>query len=93
MLLPRPTSVRTDDGVFLLDASTAITAAPELRPTARWLQSVLRPSTGLDLPLLPEARHPIDLRTGSDLGPEHLRYRWCEVDAWLDQQTAYDLTA
>lgn len=23
----------------------------------------------------------------------HLRYRWCEVDAWLDQQTAYDLTA
>ncbi|MFJ2501950.1 beta-N-acetylhexosaminidase [Streptomyces sp. NPDC087539] len=75
MLLPRPTSVRTDDGVFLLDASTAITAAPELRPTARWLQSVLRPSTGLDLPLLPEARHPIDLRTGSDLGPEAYRLR------------------
>lgn len=22
----------------------------------------------------------------------HLRYRWREVDAWLDQQTGYDLT-
>lgn len=23
----------------------------------------------------------------------HLRYRWREVDAWLDQQAPYDLTA
>ncbi|QLE75983.1 helix-turn-helix domain-containing protein [Streptomyces rectiverticillatus] len=23
----------------------------------------------------------------------HLRYRWREVDTWLDQQTPYDLTA
>ncbi|MFF0115988.1 helix-turn-helix transcriptional regulator [Streptomyces prasinus] len=23
----------------------------------------------------------------------HLRYRWHEVDAWLDRQTSYDLTA
>ncbi len=23
----------------------------------------------------------------------HLRYRWSEVDAWLDQQSPYDLTA
>jgi hypothetical protein len=23
----------------------------------------------------------------------HLRYRWPEVDAWLDAQTSYDLTA
>jgi excisionase family DNA binding protein len=23
----------------------------------------------------------------------HLRYRWREVDAWLDAQTPYDLTA
>ncbi|NUR00932.1 MAG: helix-turn-helix domain-containing protein [Streptomyces sp.] len=23
----------------------------------------------------------------------HLRYRWREVDAWLDAQTSYDLTA
>ncbi|MFE0103304.1 helix-turn-helix transcriptional regulator [Streptomyces sp. NPDC059009] len=23
----------------------------------------------------------------------HLRYRWQEVDAWLDAQTSYDLTA
>ncbi|MFF9480702.1 helix-turn-helix transcriptional regulator [Streptomyces sp. NPDC014733] len=23
----------------------------------------------------------------------HLRYRWQEVDAWLDSQTSYDLTA
>ncbi|MFE6667412.1 beta-N-acetylhexosaminidase [Streptomyces sp. NPDC057697] len=75
MFLPHPASVRTGDGVFLLDGATAITAAPELRPTARWLQSVLRPSTGLDLPLVPEARHAIDLRTAQDLGPEAYRLR------------------
>ncbi|MCX3060730.1 DNA-binding protein [Streptomyces sp. GXMU-J5] len=23
----------------------------------------------------------------------HLRYRWTEVDAWVNAQTAYDLTA
>ncbi len=23
----------------------------------------------------------------------HLRYRWQEVDAWLDARTSYDLTA
>ncbi|MGW2106633.1 beta-N-acetylhexosaminidase [Streptomyces sp. NPDC001948] len=84
MLLPRPVSVHIDNGEFVLDASTAITAAPELRSTARWLQSVLRPSTGLDLPLLPpssppplrsEARHVIDLRLGEGLGPEAYRLR------------------
>ncbi|MEV1039542.1 beta-N-acetylhexosaminidase [Streptomyces sp. NPDC050204] len=78
MFLPRPTSVQTDNGEFVLDASTAITAAPELRSTARWLQSVLRPSTGLDLPFLSdlhEARHTIDLRLGEGLGPEAYRLR------------------
>ncbi len=78
MFLPRPTSVQTDNGEFVLDDSTAVTAAPELRSTARWLQSVLRPSTGLDLPFLahlPEAQHTIDLRLGEDLGPEAYRLR------------------
>ncbi|MFJ2590178.1 beta-N-acetylhexosaminidase [Streptomyces sp. NPDC087538] len=84
MLLPRPVSVHIDNGEFVLDASTSITAAPELCSTARWLQSVLRPSTGLDLPLLPvsslpplrsEARHVIDLRLGEGLGPEAYRLR------------------
>jgi hexosaminidase len=78
MFLPRPTSVHTDNGEFVLDASTVITAAPELRSTARWLQSVLRPSTGLELPFLshlPEAQHPIDLRLGEGLGPEAYRLR------------------
>ncbi|MFB7209407.1 beta-N-acetylhexosaminidase [Streptomyces sp. NPDC056255] len=84
MFLPRPASVHIDNGEFVLDASTAITAAPELRSTARWLQSVLRPSTGLDLPLLPlssppplrsETRQVIDLRLGESLGPEAYRLR------------------
>ncbi|MFF1460258.1 beta-N-acetylhexosaminidase [Streptomyces sp. NPDC058330] len=51
MLLPRPDSVASGNGVFTLDTSTGITASGELAPTARWLQSVLRPATGLPLPM------------------------------------------
>ncbi|WP_405754892.1 beta-N-acetylhexosaminidase [Streptomyces sp. NBC_01411] len=51
MLLPRPISAVPGDGAFVLDASTRITAPGELAPTAHWLQSVLRPATGLPLPV------------------------------------------
>lgn len=51
MLLPRPASASSGDGSFPLDPSTRITAPGELAPTAHWLQSVLRPATGLPLPV------------------------------------------
>ncbi|NDZ82802.1 beta-N-acetylhexosaminidase [Streptomyces sp. SID10853] len=51
MLLPLPCSAVPGDGVFPLAESTRITAPGELAPTARWLQSVLRPATGLPLPV------------------------------------------
>ena len=53
MLLPRPTTYRADEGEFSLTESTVIRVGdPSLSCTARWLQSALRPSTGL--PLLAE---------------------------------------
>ncbi|RVU18857.1 beta-N-acetylhexosaminidase [Streptomyces antnestii] len=73
MLLPRPTSVRRGDGSFLLDDSTALVAAPEVRPEARWLQSALRPATGLDLPLADRADRAVELRLDDGLGPEAYR--------------------
>lgn len=52
MLLPRPASLRADSGEFVLSDSTALHVAdPSLTGTAHWLQSALRPSTGLPLPL------------------------------------------
>ncbi|MFF2507623.1 beta-N-acetylhexosaminidase [Streptomyces sp. NPDC058067] len=73
MLLPRPTSVRRGDGSFLLDDSTALVAAPEVRPEAGWLQSALRPATGLDLPLADRADRAVELRLDDGLGPEAYR--------------------
>lgn len=58
MLLPRPISAVPGDGAFVLDASTRITAPGELAPTAHWLQSVLRPATGLPLPVTDAAAPP-----------------------------------
>ncbi|WP_262928322.1 beta-N-acetylhexosaminidase [Streptomyces xanthii] len=73
MLLPRPTSVRHDDGFFLLDDTTALVAAAEARPEARWLQSALRPATGLDLPLADRAERAVELRLDGTLGTEAYR--------------------
>ncbi|MFD8430771.1 beta-N-acetylhexosaminidase [Streptomyces coelicoflavus] len=50
MLVPRPTKATLGYGSFLLDAATRIDACEELAPTARWLQSALRPATGLPFP-------------------------------------------
>ncbi len=76
MLLPRPASLRTGDGEFLLDESTTITARRELTPTALWLQSALRPATGLLLPVSPvgpAVRRPISLGLRADLEREAYR--------------------
>lgn len=52
MLLPRPTTYRADDGEFSLTEATVIRVGDPARlaGTARWLQSALRPPTGLPLP-------------------------------------------
>jgi hexosaminidase len=50
MLLPRPTTYLADDGEFSLTEATVIRVGDTaLSGTARWLQSALRPPTGLAL--------------------------------------------
>ncbi|HWG23027.1 beta-N-acetylhexosaminidase [Actinospica sp.] len=51
MLLPRPTTYRAEEGEFSLTEATVIRFGDSsLAGTARWLQSALRPPTGLPLP-------------------------------------------
>jgi hexosaminidase len=51
MLLPRPSSLRTAPGEFVLTDSASIRVGdPWLAATARLLQAALRPSTGFPLP-------------------------------------------
>jgi hexosaminidase len=80
MLLPRPESLVDGDGEFLLDRSTVIHAPAELSAAAQWLQSALRPATGLPLPVIhtpvghaDRPVHPIALRLRKDLEPEAYR--------------------
>ncbi|MFD7496313.1 beta-N-acetylhexosaminidase [Streptomyces sp. NPDC059832] len=74
MLLPRPVTVRPAPGEFPLDAATTIKAPGELATTAAWLQSALRPATGLPLPLTDEEPGPgIALTLRPELGAEAYR--------------------
>ena len=79
MLLPRPTTYRTDEGEFSLTESTVIRIGdPALSSTARWLQAALRPPTGLSLRTEDSATtdpkdasaSAISLATDAELGPE-----------------------
>ena len=70
MLLPRPAELRTDEGEFVLDQATSIVAGTELVPTAHWLQSALRPATGLGLALTGRADRAITLGLREDLTAE-----------------------
>lgn len=54
MLIPRPTRLVTGEGDFELDRSTRIAAPIELADIAAWLQSALRPATGLPLGEAPD---------------------------------------
>ena len=50
MLLPRPTMYQAEEGEFALTEATVVrTGDSSLAGTARWLQSALRPPTGLAL--------------------------------------------
>ncbi|HTJ69710.1 MAG TPA: beta-N-acetylhexosaminidase [Actinospica sp.] len=81
MLLPRPARYQVEDGEFSLTEATVIRSTDgSLAGTARWLQSALRPPTGLPLRLLHTeesgAAHPgpresvISLALRADLGAE-----------------------
>ncbi|MFZ7086651.1 beta-N-acetylhexosaminidase [Curtobacterium sp. RRHDQ10] len=49
MIIPRPRVSTPGSGAFTLDETTTIAATSETGSTARYLQGVLRPSTGLPL--------------------------------------------
>lgn len=71
MLIPRPSSLITGEGDFELDRSTRICAPIELTGIAGWLQSVLRPPTGL--PLDASGDGSIRLEWNPELGAEAYR--------------------
>jgi hexosaminidase len=49
LLLPRVDQLTTASGAYLLDSATRVSAPDSLAGTVAWLQSVLRPATGLPL--------------------------------------------
>ncbi|MEE1770077.1 beta-N-acetylhexosaminidase [Streptomyces sp. JV185] len=74
MMLPRPVTARPAPGEFPLDAATTISAPDALATTAAWLQSALRPATGLPLPVTGEESRPgISLTLRPELGAEAYR--------------------
>ncbi|WP_330451291.1 MULTISPECIES: beta-N-acetylhexosaminidase [unclassified Streptomyces] len=73
MLLPRPTTATYGHGTFLLDESTRIHASGATAETAHWLQSVLRPATGLPLPLTGQAGTGLTLALDPELPVEGYR--------------------
>lgn len=48
-LVPAPTAFEEGEGEFVLDAGTSIAAPEELHSVLGWLQTALRPATGLPL--------------------------------------------
>ncbi|MDU0287892.1 beta-N-acetylhexosaminidase [Saccharothrix longispora] len=56
MIVPRPTRVVRRHGRFALDEDTAIRATPGAEGAARLLRHLLRPATGLPLPLHEDGR-------------------------------------
>lgn len=56
-LVPVPRSLLPREGRFVVDADTVIVHDPELRAAALRLRDVLRPATGLEVPVVPRAAH------------------------------------
>ncbi|MFM9366993.1 beta-N-acetylhexosaminidase [Streptomyces sp. Da 82-17] len=64
-LIPAPSTARSTAGVFVLDESTVIDAAPGTERTARWLRATLGAATAL--PLAPGTEgHAVRLRIAPD---------------------------
>jgi len=62
MLIPRPKSLETHEGVFVLDVHTRISAPEALSGVVAWLQGALRPATGLPFgESVIDAEHAIEL--------------------------------
>ncbi|HWU45597.1 MAG TPA: beta-N-acetylhexosaminidase [Humibacter sp.] len=81
MLIPRPASLITGEGDFELDRSTRIAAPMELSGIAGWLQSVLRPATGLPLDRAEEGA--ITLEWNPELGAEAYRLSVTRTDVHI----------
>jgi hexosaminidase len=73
-LTPRPLSLTPGHGELLLDERTTVGASAPLDGVLHWLQSALRPPTGLPLPRS-SAGATITLALDEDLGPESFRLR------------------
>lgn len=76
-IIPRPASMKVGQGVYTLDARTRIHAGPGTREEAERLRDLLRPATGLLLPIQEGTareglRLVLDARA-ADLGPEGYR--------------------
>jgi len=56
VIVPRPTRLIRRHGRFALDRDTAIRATPGARGAARLLRALVRPATGLPLPLQEDGR-------------------------------------
>jgi hexosaminidase len=72
-LIPRPNSMSSASGEFVLDASTRISAPDELTGVASWLAGALRPPTGLPLREGDGDGTGITLALSNRLGPEAYR--------------------
>jgi hexosaminidase len=72
-LIPRPNSMSSASGEFVLDASTRISAPDELTGVASWLAGALRPATGLPLREGDGDGTGITLALSNRLGPEAYR--------------------
>ncbi|WP_152192441.1 family 20 glycosylhydrolase [Georgenia satyanarayanai] len=86
-LVPRPVSVEHDADAepFLLTPDARIVAAGEAAGAGDFLASVLRPSTGYDLPVVAEGDDGADITLR--VGPEHA------VEGYEDSAEAYTLVA
>ena len=86
-VVPAPTSLTEGSGAFALDDRVRIVAADELARTVAWLQSVLRPATGLLLgaagPDWPSADRAIVLGLDARLEPSGYR-----LDVTVDGEEA-----
>ena len=76
MIIPRPASVQFDDGEFVFERSTRVSAPSSLDSIVAWLSRALGPATGLPLSRVDDAQSvssAVELALGLDLHPEGYR--------------------
>jgi len=76
VIIPRPASVQFDDGEFVFERSTRVSAPSSLDSIVAWLSRALGPATGLPLSRVDDAQSvssAVELALGLDLHPEGYR--------------------